>query len=73
MTQTEVDTAQDDYDHGPGPGAPIPISQLSVRVAHWSLLVERVLICQGVAGLTDRDIKLVTDGGYHTVEAIAYT
>jgi DNA repair protein RAD51 len=27
----------------------------------------------GVAGLTDRDIKLVADGGYHTVESIAYT
>ncbi|KEF56479.1 DNA repair protein rhp51 [Exophiala aquamarina CBS 119918] len=27
----------------------------------------------GVAGLTERDIKLVVEGGYHTVEAIAYT
>ena len=28
---------------------------------------------QGVAGLSDRDIKLVIEGGYHTVESIAYT
>lgn len=28
---------------------------------------------QGVNGLTARDIKLVVDGGYNTVEAIAYT
>lgn len=28
---------------------------------------------QGVAGLTKRDIQLVVDGGYHTVESVAYT
>ena len=28
---------------------------------------------KGVNGLTARDIKLVVDGGYNTVEAIAYT
>jgi DNA repair protein RAD51 len=28
---------------------------------------------QGVAGLTKRDIQLVIDGGYQTVEAVAYT
>jgi hypothetical protein len=28
---------------------------------------------QGVAGLTKRDIQLVMDGGYQTVEAVAYT
>ena len=28
---------------------------------------------QGVAGLTKRDIQLVVDGGYQTVEAVAYT
>jgi hypothetical protein len=32
-----------------------------------------LLTTQGIAGLTDRDIKLVADGGYHTVESIAYT
>ncbi|KAI2325470.1 RecA recombinase Rhp51 [Ophidiomyces ophidiicola] len=28
---------------------------------------------EGVNGLTARDIKLLVDGGYHTVEAVAYT
>lgn len=28
---------------------------------------------QGINGLTARDVKLVIDGGYNTVEAIAYT
>lgn len=28
---------------------------------------------QGVNGLTARDIKLVVDGGFNTVESIAYT
>lgn len=28
---------------------------------------------QGIGGLTKRDIQLVMDGGYHTVEAVAYT
>ncbi|KAL9621609.1 MAG: hypothetical protein Q9160_004001 [Pyrenula sp. 1 TL-2023] len=28
---------------------------------------------EGLAGLTARDIKLIADGGYHTVEAVAYT
>jgi hypothetical protein len=26
-----------------------------------------------MSGLTKRDIQLFTDGGYHTVESIAYT
>lgn len=30
-------------------------------------------ILKGVNGLTARDIKLVIEGGYNTVEAIAYT
>jgi DNA repair protein RAD51 len=28
---------------------------------------------EGVNGLTARDIKLVIEGGYHTVESVAYT
>ncbi|KAK5181872.1 RecA recombinase Rhp51 [Cryomyces antarcticus] len=28
---------------------------------------------EGVAGLTKRDIQLVVDGGYNTVESVAYT
>lgn len=31
------------------------------------------MCCQGQDGLTARDIELVVDGGYHTVEAVAYT
>jgi len=43
----------------------------------WSE-VEQVPGCtlttiQGVNGLTARDIKLVVEGGYNTVESIAYT
>lgn len=28
---------------------------------------------EGIAGLTKRDIQLVVDGGYNTVESVAYT
>lgn len=28
---------------------------------------------QGVNGLTTRDVKLIMDGGYNTVESVAYT
>ncbi|WEW61630.1 RecA recombinase Rhp51 [Emydomyces testavorans] len=28
---------------------------------------------EGINGITSRDIKLLIDGGYHTVEAVAYT
>ena len=28
---------------------------------------------QGVAGLSARDIKLIVDGGFNTVESVAYT
>lgn len=31
------------------------------------------ILLQGVAGLTKRDIQLVIDGGYNTVESVAYT
>ncbi|KIV89071.1 DNA repair protein rhp51 [Exophiala mesophila] len=59
MTETEVPDAapQDEYEDMPG-GPGAPIPV--------SQLV-------GIAGLTDRDIKLVVEGGYHTVESIAYT
>ena len=32
-----------------------------------------IYILQGVAGLTKRDIQLIVDGGYNTVESVAYT
>lgn len=28
---------------------------------------------KGVAGLTKRDIQMIVDGGYNTVESVAYT
>jgi len=28
---------------------------------------------EGIAGLTKRDIQLFIDGGYYTVESVAYT
>ncbi|TQS39015.1 hypothetical protein Golomagni_00467 [Golovinomyces magnicellulatus] len=28
---------------------------------------------EGVAGLTKRDIQLIVDGGFNTVESVAYT
>lgn len=31
------------------------------------------MFAQGVAGLTKRDIQLIVEGGYHTVESVAYT
>ena len=30
-------------------------------------------MAQGMSGLTKRDIQLFVDGGYHTVESVAYT
>ncbi|RMD44702.1 hypothetical protein DV735_g430, partial [Chaetothyriales sp. CBS 134920] len=58
MTQTEeAEVAQDEYDNMGG-GPGAPLP-----IAH---LV-------GQAGLTDRDIKLMIEGGYHTVESIAYS
>ncbi|KAL6245026.1 RecA recombinase Rhp51 [Rhinocladiella similis] len=58
MTQADnSDTVHDEYEDMPG-GPGAPIPV--------SQLV-------GLAGLTDRDIKLVVEGGFHTVESIAYT
>ncbi|ETN46908.1 DNA repair protein rhp51 [Cyphellophora europaea CBS 101466] len=57
MTQTEDVAGQDEYEDMAG--GPGAPTPVSALV--------------GVAGLTDRDIKLVADGGYHTVESVAYT
>jgi DNA repair protein RAD51 len=37
----------------------------------WELFI--LTIMKGVAGLTKRDIQLVVEGGYNTVESVAYT
>ena len=57
MTQTTT-AEQEQYDEG-SMGAPGAPTPLSAL--------------NGVAGLTERDIKLVVEGGYHTVESVAYT
>ena len=76
MTQVDnSDAPQDDYEEMPGgPGAPIPVSQLVVRVPIGPCpFITSAHTSKGLAGLTDRDIKLVVEGGFHTVESIAYT
>lgn len=69
-----MSTEEEQYEDGAmgAPGAPTPVSALEVRVALWSKALGANKM-QGVNGLTARDIKLVIDGGYNTVEAIAYT
>lgn len=57
---------------GGGPGAPTPLAALEVCKS-LSVFLQSLTHCQGVSGLTARDIKLLVDGGYHTVESIAYT
>ena len=57
MTQTTA-LEQNDYDDG-GAGGPGAPTPLTALV--------------GVAGLTERDVKLVVDGGFYTVESVAYT
>ena len=57
-----------------GPGAPTPLTALEVSCdasfsCIWSLLTRS----QGVSGLTKRDIQLIMDGGFNTVESVAYT
>ena len=48
--------------------------RLSWSVDTRAAIVDEVAdIFKGLAGLTDRDLKLVAEGGYHTVESIAYT
>ena len=66
-----------------GPGAPTPLSALEVCstiLSSFYDVAENYMIrmvaktaLQGVAGLTARDIKLVVDGGFNTVESVAYT
>ena len=75
MSAGEADETQSCGDGGAGgPGAPTPLSVLEVFEAHKLQVVTEALInCQGVAGLSARDIKLIVDGGFNTVESVAYT
>lgn len=61
-----------------GPGAPTPLSALEVglcpaKVHRSCRSMSLMTSFQGIAGLTKRDIQLVVDGGFNTVEAVAYT
>jgi DNA repair protein RAD51 len=71
----DAEDAQSAYEDGGmgGPGAPTPLTSLEVR-SHEDVISHRLIPrLQGVAGLTARDIKLVIDGGFNTVESVAYT
>ena len=57
MTQGSA-AEQNEHDEG-GAGGPGAPTPLAALV--------------GMSGLTDRDVKLLIEGGFHTVEAIAYT
>lgn len=49
---------------------------LHLRLVHGCAMVligPGLMLAKGINGLTARDIKLFVDGGYHTVEAVAYT
>ena len=72
MTQTEGPQNECEDGGVGGPGAPTPLSALEVTLHHYESFRSSDLL-QGVAGLTARDIKLIVEGGYHTVEAVAYT
>jgi DNA repair protein RAD51 len=73
MSAEEVQS-QSAYEDGlGGPGAPTPVSALEVRFSFVSLASFQADILQGINGLTPRDIKLMVDAGYNTVESVAYT
>lgn len=75
MSTEEAEETQSTFgDGGGGPGAPTPLAVLEVRsfnVRNLILYTDRFY--QGVAGLSARDIKLIVDGGFNTVESVAYT
>ncbi|KKF95473.1 DNA repair protein rhp51 [Ceratocystis platani] len=57
----------DEYDEVPPAGADEEMSQTGPGAPTPLSALE------GIAGLTKRDIQLVVDGGYNTVESVAYT
>lgn len=75
MSTEEAEETQSTFgDGGGGPGAPTPLAVLEVHsfnAPNLSLRTDRLY--QGVAGLSARDIKLIVDGGFNTVESVAYT
>lgn len=75
MSTGETEESQSGYEDGGGggPGAPTPLSALEVLQTSVVLGQEGTNIRQGVGGLSARDIKLIVEGGFHTVESVAYT
>jgi DNA repair protein RAD51 len=76
MTGEEIDESQPGIEEGVGgPGAPTPLSALEVLCSDWWSLGTNAnsSLQKGTAGLTKRDIQLIVDGGYNTVESVAYT
>jgi DNA repair protein RAD51 len=75
MTTEEIDPSQSGVEDGGmgGPGAPTPLSALEVCSGPTLCCICLTVIAQGVAGLTKRDIQLIVDGGFNTVESVAYT
>lgn len=71
----EYDPAQDGEDGSmTGPGAPTPLTALEVGSNSPCRICLLTIVCvKGIAGLTKRDIQLVVDGGFNTVESVAYT
>lgn len=59
MTSQDLPSTQSGHDDESGVGGPGAPTPLSAL--------------EGVAGLTKRDIQLIVDGGFNTVESVAYT
>ena len=78
MSTEEAEETQSTFgDGGGGPGAPTPLAVLEARSSNASnarnVSLDTDTLYQGVAGLSARDIKLIVDGGFNTVESVAYT
>ena len=75
MSTEEAEETQSAFgDGGGGPGAPTPLAVLEARSFNASNVSNSTdSTHQGVAGLSARDIKLIVDGGFNTVESVAYT
>lgn len=75
MSTEEAEETQSTFgDGGGGPGAPTPLAVLEARSSNSrNVSLDTDTLYQGVAGLSARDIKLIVDGGFNTVESVAYT
>jgi DNA repair protein RAD51 len=70
----EDEQSQSGYEDGSGgPGAPTTLTALEVTIHRVLLSEEGSNLLQGVNGLTARDIKIIMEAGYNTVESVAYT